>query len=78
MSSKLEQLEINEQADETVKTPQEEANGNEEKPDGNSTNNGDTHAPADAADNDSTQAQVDKPTNGHSNGTNGHTNGKVR
>lgn len=66
LNAKLEQLDIKDngkQSDDTVKTPEQE-----DKSDDNSTTNG----------NDQEQATVDKPANGHSNGTNGHSNTKVR
>jgi hypothetical protein len=78
LNSKVEEAETMEnekESDETVKTPEEEngeqgENGNE-KPE----ENGDAQTPTDTTENGNSQASVDKPTNGHANGTNGHTNG---
>ncbi|UJR27332.1 hypothetical protein I4U23_008625 [Adineta vaga] len=82
LNSKLEQLEIQDnekESDDTVKTlkqADEEENGHKEESDKNSTNNGHIQESVETIENGNTQASVDKPTNGHANGTNGHSNGK--
>jgi len=81
LNSKVEEAETTEndkESDETVKTPEEEnveqvENGNE-KPE----ENGHGQTPTNTTENGNSQASVDKPTNGHTNGTNGHSADKVR
>ncbi len=79
LNSKIEQLEIKDnetESNDTVKIPDEEEqqgeNGTDNKPNGSTTENGNSPAHTDAVENGNSQAPVDKPS------TNGHSIAKVR
>jgi hypothetical protein len=76
LNSKVETTENEKVSNEVVKTSDEEnveqvKNGHEKDE-----TNGDVHVPTDTTANGNSETPVDKPTNGHANGTNGHSTAK--